>query len=65
MGQMVITVSARGIYYVEDETGSKVAGPFESNAAAWRYIDRLNNEPISIAEKKSDWSWNRGINKGL
>ena len=65
MGSMVIAVSNRGVYYVEDETGAKVAGPFESNAAAWRYIDRINNEPISIAEKKSDWSWNRGINKGL
>ena len=48
MGQMVITVSARGIYYVEDETGAKVAGPFESNAAAWRYIDRINNEPMGM-----------------
>ena len=65
MGRMIIAVLERGVYYAEDETGAKVAGPFENNAAAWRYIDRLNNEPISIAEKKSDWSWNRGINKGL
>jgi len=65
MGSMIISVSNRGVYYVEDESGTKIAGPFESNAAAWRYIDRISNEPVSIAEKKSDWAWNRGINKGL
>jgi hypothetical protein len=28
---------------------------FNTNAQAWRYIDRLLNEPISRAEHVSDW----------
>lgn len=36
-------------------TGSILAGPFETQAEAWRWIDRHSGEPISPAEKKSDW----------
>jgi hypothetical protein len=28
---------------------------FETNAAAWRWIDRQEGEPISQAEVVSDW----------
>jgi len=28
---------------------------FETNAAAWRWIDRQEGEPISRAEVVSDW----------
>jgi hypothetical protein len=28
---------------------------FETNAKAWRWIDRQENEPISRAEDVSDW----------
>lgn len=65
MGQMVITVSNRGIYYVEDDAGNKIAGPFENNAAAWRYVDRASNDTVSIAEENAEWAWDRGIYKGL
>lgn len=28
---------------------------FDTNAAAWRWIDRQNNEPISRQEEIGDW----------
>jgi hypothetical protein len=35
--------------------GKVLAGPFDTSSAAWRWIDRCSGEPISPAEKKSDW----------
>jgi hypothetical protein len=32
--------------YVADDDGRRIAGPFESNAAAWRWIDRHTNEGL-------------------
>lgn len=32
-----------------------VAGPFKTNCEAWRWIDRFTGQPISPAEKKSEW----------
>ncbi len=32
---------------------------FENNAAAWRWIDRRNNEPISRSEEVGDWSFRK------
>ena len=29
--------------------------PFDTQAEAWRWIDRHEGDPISPAEKKSDW----------
>lgn len=28
---------------------------FETNAAAWRYVDRCENQPVSRAEDTADW----------
>ncbi len=36
--------------------GAVMAGPFQAMAEAWRWIDRRSGEPISPAEKRSDWS---------
>lgn len=37
-------------------TGEQIhAGPFTSNSEAWRWIDRHEGDPISRAEKTSDW----------
>lgn len=62
---MIKAILVHGVYYAEDENGDKVAGPFSDNAAAWRYVDRMNGEAVSIAEKKADWAWDRGVYKGL
>ena len=32
---------------------------FETNAQAWRFIDRTNNEPVSRAEDLADWISNK------
>lgn len=32
-----------------------LAGPFDTSAQAWRWLDRHEGEPISPAEKKSEW----------
>jgi hypothetical protein len=35
--------------------GKILAGPFASNAAAWRAYDRLKGEPVS----RSEWMYNK------
>ncbi len=35
---------------------------FDTNAEAWRWLDRQNNEPISRAEDVSDWVFNKMAN---
>ena len=35
--------------------GKVIAGPFERNADAWRWIDRRLGEPINQSEKIGDW----------
>lgn len=44
-----------GRYAVEARDGSRLAGPFPTNAEAWRALDRLNHEPINPAEKRTDY----------
>lgn len=36
-------------------TSVPIAGPFDTMSEAWRWIDRHEGDPISPAEKKSDW----------
>lgn len=36
--------------------------PFKTNAAAWRYIDREENEPVSRQEDVGDWAFNKAAN---
>lgn len=38
---------------------------FPTNAAAWRWIDRQSNEPISRAEEVGDWVFNRSVDKAF
>lgn len=33
----------------------RLAGPFQTNAEAWRWIDRQFGSPISPSEKKTEW----------
>lgn len=41
------------------------AGPFETNAQAWRVVDRLEGSPVSAAEKRADWISTKILSKGL
>jgi hypothetical protein len=40
---------------VLDDDGGIVQTGFETNATAWRWLDRLNCEPISRSEVVADW----------
>lgn len=35
---------------------------FETNAAAWRWIDRSENQPVSRSEDVGDWVFNKMAN---
>lgn len=41
-----------------------LAGPFPTNAEAWRAADRLEGSPISPAEKRADWISNKILSSG-
>jgi len=37
------------------QRGRVLAGPFPTNADAWRWIDRNEGQPISKSEQRGDW----------
>ncbi|TJU87603.1 MAG: hypothetical protein E5Y15_08355 [Mesorhizobium sp.] len=45
--------------------GDKVlAGPFPTNAEAWRASDRMDGSPVSPAEKRADWIATKILSSG-
>lgn len=45
-----------GVWWIETEDARgehKSVGPFDSNTAAWRWIDRQEGQPISKSESRS------------
>lgn len=50
--------------FVVVDGGLTLAGPFPTNAEAWRAADRRNNEPISPAEKRADWIATKILSRG-
>jgi hypothetical protein len=42
-----------------------LAGPFETNAEAWRWFDRHEGEPISCSEAMTEWLFEREVRRGL
>jgi hypothetical protein len=45
-------MSITGGHVVVDHAGTILAGPFPTNAAAWRALDRMQGDPISLPEKR-------------
>ncbi len=43
-----------GQYEITDQRGKVVEGPFETNAGAWKALDRLDNEASRPAKPKSN-----------
>lgn len=41
-----------GQYQVSNGAGRLVEGPFETNAAAWKALDRLDNQNADVPEKR-------------
>jgi hypothetical protein len=52
-----MTVEQSGNEWVVTDSHRLVAGPFESNALAWRWIDRRTGDFVSPREKRSQWEW--------
>ncbi|MDQ0558704.1 hypothetical protein QO004_000479 [Rhizobium mesoamericanum] len=55
MTQIVnVTRNDEGQYEITDHRGKLVEGPFETNAAAWKALDRLDNEASRPSKPKSN-----------
>ena len=52
-------VSFSGAWFVVGADGRVLAGPFKTNAEAWRALDRINGQPVSRSEKTSEYLWNK------
>lgn len=61
---MTVIPLPNGGFAVADETGKPIAWPFESNADAWRWIDRHDGEPISRSEKTAEWVFQKMADGG-
>lgn len=61
---MTVVQASDGGGWVVVSRGETLAGPFPTNAEAWRAADRLEGSPISPAEKRSDWISNKILSKG-
>jgi len=50
----ILTVdrNEEGQYQVCDAAGRLVDGPFETNAAAWKALDRLDNQDANVPDKR-------------
>ena len=51
---MTASRQADGRYVVLGDDGATIAGPFDTNSEAWRWIDRQEDEPVSKSEAKTD-----------
>lgn len=51
---MNVTRSDDGQYEITDQRGKVVEGPFDTNAAAWKALDRLDNEASRPTKPKSN-----------
>lgn len=44
--------------------GNLLAGPFETSAEAWRWIDRHTGDPINRSEKTAEWVFQKMADGG-
>ncbi len=49
--------------FVVVANGYIVSRPFASNAEAWRALDRMEGDPVSKAELKSEWLWSKIVSE--
>ncbi|WP_158704485.1 hypothetical protein [Rhizobium sp. NXC24] len=47
-----VTRNDGGQYEVTDQRGNVVEGPFETNAAAWKALDRLDTQAADIPDRR-------------
>lgn len=41
-----------GQFEITDQRGKLVEGPFETNAAAWKALDRLDHQTVDVSDKR-------------
>jgi hypothetical protein len=58
-GTSMSVIESTSGWAVVDGNGRLLADGFRSNAAAWRWIDRQEGEPISRAESVAEWVWQK------
>lgn len=62
---VIIHKTETGEYEVVSQDGSgRILHTAPTHAAAWRWIDRQAGEPISPAEKESEWISDKILNGG-
>lgn len=58
-----------GLWWIDyrDSRGElRHVGPFDTNAAAWRWIERHEGEPVSASEKRAEFGFTQsGRGTGL
>ena len=42
-------------HHIDHRRGEIIGGLFETNAEAWRWIDRQEGQPLSKSEDRGDW----------
>jgi hypothetical protein len=52
----IAIVEDAGAWFVTRD-GKRIAGPFSTNSAAWRWLDRYQGEPVSRTEQTAEWSF--------
>lgn len=61
---MKIIPTTDGQFQIADDGDHFVAGPFGTQAEAWRYHDRLISDPISPAEQRADYGAMKFLSSG-
>ncbi len=56
----VVAQAADG-WIVHSPQGEVLAGPFPTNAEAWRALDRIERQPVSPQEKRTDRMWEQSV----
>lgn len=59
---MTVTRTDDGRWQVVDR-GAMLAGPFETMAEAWRWIDRSSGSPISKSEDSAQWFYDNRMGR--
>jgi hypothetical protein len=57
-----VVQSPESQWYVRHGPDMIVAGPFTTQAEAFRWLDRDEGDPISPSERRSDWSFWKSAN---
>lgn len=64
---MTVIETEGGLVVVDDGSPNDrrtLAGPFPTNAEAWRAADRLADSPVSTAENRADWISSKILSSG-